>query len=68
MQISCGCRHTALVTLDHHLFIFAEDKYGKLGLPYNEDLYVPPILIPDIDNGIQVSCGAEHTAIIRFNK
>jgi len=63
VQLSCGWRHSALVTADGQLFVCGDNEYGKLGIG---DLVPRPTPMP-VAVGVrvsQVSCGHSHTGFV----
>ena len=65
-QISCGYRHSAVVTADGHIYMFGYNNNYQLGLGDTGNRNIPiPIL--GFSNVVQVSCGYEFTAFITDN-
>ncbi|GLD96868.1 hypothetical protein PINS_up005551 [Pythium insidiosum] len=78
VQVSCGYRHTAIVTgNDHQLFTFGYGECGRLGHGDEETVDEPKrveyfsSLIESLGNHVagiaQVSCGREHTMVVLQN-
>ncbi|GMF22035.1 unnamed protein product [Phytophthora fragariaefolia] len=77
IHISCGYRHTALITDDRHLYTFGHGECGRLGHGTQDDCTEPePVgyftsLIKaegvDVGGVVGVSCGREHTMAVTAN-
>jgi len=74
VSVSCGYRHTALVTHDRQLYTFGYGECGRLGHG-NEESYDEPTLVSYFSSRIRsdgasaggvvsVSCGREHTMVV----
>jgi len=74
VQIACGKEHAAALALDEsdqegapkHLFTWGDNQRGQLGHPLNDDmcLRVPRQVKLTNCSPKQVSCGANHTAML----
>lgn len=77
VQVSCGYRHTALITDDRHLYTFGHGECGRLGHGTEEDCVDPKpvvyfsslIAAEGVAMGgiADVSCGREHTMAVTGN-
>ncbi|XP_055811129.1 ultraviolet-B receptor UVR8 isoform X2 [Solanum dulcamara] len=62
--VSCGARHTAVVTGDSKVFCWGWNKYGQLGLGDVIDRNIPSQVSLDGHIPINVSCGWWHTLLL----
>ncbi|XP_078446964.1 regulator of chromosome condensation (RCC1) family protein isoform X2 [Wolffia australiana] len=62
--ISCGARHSAMVTDDGQVFCWGWNKYGQLGLGDALDRSVPSQVTFDGCHPVEVSCGWWHTLLL----
>ncbi|XP_015876568.2 ultraviolet-B receptor UVR8 isoform X1 [Ziziphus jujuba] len=62
--ISCGARHSAIITADAKVFCWGWNKYGQLGLGDVIDRNIPSQVV--IEGGIprNVACGWWHTLLL----
>lgn len=77
VQVSCGYRHTALVTDNRYLYTFGYGECGRLGHGDEESVETPTAvsffvsLIETVGASVggisQVSCGREHTMAVLVN-
>ncbi|XP_049405781.1 ultraviolet-B receptor UVR8 isoform X1 [Solanum stenotomum] len=62
--VSCGARHTAVVTGDSKVFCWGWNKYGQLGLGDVIDRNIPSQVSMDGHVPINVACGWWHTLLL----
>ncbi|KAG5607502.1 hypothetical protein H5410_028994 [Solanum commersonii] len=62
--VSCGARHTAVVTGDSKVFCWGWNKYGQLGLGDVVDRNIPSQVSMDGHVPINVACGWWHTLLL----
>ena len=62
--VSCGARHSALLTDDGHLFTWGWNKYGQLGLGDSVDRNIPCRVSIAGCRPRNVACGWWHTLLI----
>ncbi|KAG2730368.1 hypothetical protein I3843_01G283100 [Carya illinoinensis] len=62
--VSCGARHSALITEDRKVFCWGWNKYGQLGLGDVIDRNIPSQVIIDGCIPKNVSCGWWHTLLL----
>ncbi|GMY08439.1 ultraviolet-B receptor UVR8-like isoform X1 [Fagus crenata] len=62
--ISCGARHSALITEDRKVFCWGWNKYGQLGLGDVIDRNIPSLVTIDGCVPRNVSCGWWHTVLL----
>ncbi|CAI0412103.1 unnamed protein product [Linum tenue] len=64
MTVSCGARHSAVVTVDGKVFCWGWNKYGQLGLGDVIDRNIPSQLTIDGYTLRSVACGWWHTLLL----
>lgn len=62
--VSCGARHTAIVTEDQEVFCWGWNKYGQLGLADTIDRSIPTHVPIDALRPSNVACGWWHTLVL----
>ncbi|CAL1374581.1 unnamed protein product [Linum trigynum] len=62
--VSCGARHSAVVTVDGKVFCWGWNKYGQLGLGDVIDRNIPSQLTIDGYTLRSVACGWWHTLLL----
>lgn len=63
-SVSCGARHSAIITDEGEVFCWGWNKYGQLGLGDSMDRNVPCIVPVDGYHPLNVSCGWWHTLVL----
>ncbi|KAG8078471.1 hypothetical protein GUJ93_ZPchr0007g6291 [Zizania palustris] len=62
--VSCGARHSAIITDEGEVFCWGWNKYGQLGLGDSMDRNVPCSVPVDAFHPLNVSCGWWHTLVL----
>uniref|UniRef100_A0A0E0FVP4 Uncharacterized protein n=1 Tax=Oryza nivara TaxID=4536 RepID=A0A0E0FVP4_ORYNI len=62
--VSCGARHSAIITDEGEVFCWGWNKYGQLGLGDSMDRNVPCSVPVDAYHPLNVSCGWWHTLVL----
>lgn len=60
--ISCGLRHTLVITQEGLCFAWGENRYGQCGKSSSKTI-MKPIQIDSLPKSVGVSCGARHTIV-----
>ncbi|PWZ11180.1 Ultraviolet-B receptor UVR8 [Zea mays] len=63
-SVSCGARHSAIITDEGEVFCWGWNKYGQLGLGDSMDRNVPCSVRVDAYHPLNVSCGWWHTLVL----
>lgn len=66
-QVDCGFSHTAAIKTDGRLWIWGKNSRGQLGTNDTIDRSTPVTIFSSATNWKQVSCGAYHTAAIKYD-
>ncbi|KAJ3703336.1 hypothetical protein LUZ61_007041 [Rhynchospora tenuis] len=62
--VSCGARHSAMITEDGVVFCWGWNKYGQLGLGDAIDRNIPSQVQIEAYKPLNVSCGWWHTLVL----
>nr|XP_023012345.1 secretion-regulating guanine nucleotide exchange factor [Leptinotarsa decemlineata] len=68
-HVSCGLRHSAMITRDGGLLVAGTGAKGQLGIGHNFDdnNYLSISKVPDLENVISADSGQNHTVVLRDN-
>lgn len=66
-HVSCGLRHSAMITKEGGLLVAGTGSKGQLGLGdnYNDDNYLSISRVPDLEHVISVASGQHHTVALK---
>lgn len=66
-QVSCGLRHSAMITKDGGLLVAGTGSKGQLGLGdnYDDNSYLSISKVPDIEDVASVASGQHHTVMLK---
>lgn len=66
-EVSCGLRHTAMITKDDGVIVAGTGSKGQLGLGdnYNDDNYLSISKLPNVEDVKSVACGENHSVALR---
>ncbi|KAK9888729.1 hypothetical protein WA026_000955 [Henosepilachna vigintioctopunctata] len=66
-KVSCGLRHSAIITKDKELLMTGSGKNGQLGLGdnYDDDNYLSISKVPNLVDVISVASGENHTVCLK---
>ena len=71
IAVSCGDSHTAILKSNRTVYTFGDNSKGQLGNGTYTDSYTPVPVVDNngdiVENIISVSCGSEHSAIVKSN-
>lgn len=64
-QVACGKSYTAFLTAGGRVYMAGYNSHGQFGIrsPHVVE-FTPPILIPNLNNIVQISCGVAHSAFL----
>lgn len=67
--VSCGLRHSSMITKDNGVLVAGTGAKGQLGLGdnFNDNNYVTLSRVPELDDVISVASGQHHTVVLRGN-
>ncbi|XP_010923232.1 ultraviolet-B receptor UVR8 isoform X2 [Elaeis guineensis] len=63
-MVSCGARHSSMITEDGEVFCWGWNKYGQLGLGDAKDRNIPFQVPIEAYHPTDVSCGWWHTLVL----
>lgn len=66
-MISCGEKHTAVLTVQGHLYTMGSNLRGQLGLGEHLVKVGSPTLVESLSRVIQVACGNDFSVAICIN-
>ncbi|KAJ8956887.1 hypothetical protein NQ318_014304 [Aromia moschata] len=68
-HVSCGLRHSAMITKDGGLLVAGTGAKGQLGLGdnFDDNNYLSISKVPDLEDVISVASGQHHTVVLREN-
>ncbi|XP_060518323.1 uncharacterized protein LOC132697073 [Cylas formicarius] len=68
-QVSCGLRHSAIITKDGGLLVAGTGAKGQLGLGdnFDDNNYLSISRVPELNDVISVASGQHHTLVLRGN-
>lgn len=66
-RVSCGMRHTAMLTKDGGVVVAGTGAKGALGIGdnYNDDAYMSISKVPDLEDARSVAGGQNHTVCLK---
>ncbi|KAL3281467.1 hypothetical protein HHI36_004676 [Cryptolaemus montrouzieri] len=66
-RVSCGLRHSAIITKDNELLVAGTGKKGQLGLGdnYDDNNYLSISKVPNLFDVISVASGENHTVCLK---
>lgn len=66
-HISCGLRHSAVITKDQCLLVAGTGMKGQLGLGdnFSDDNYLSISKVPELQDIESVACGQNHTIVLK---
>lgn len=67
--MSCGLRHSAIITTDGGLLVAGTGEKGQLGIgdDFDDNNYLSLSRVPELNNVISVASGQNHTVVLREN-
>ncbi|XP_050301465.1 secretion-regulating guanine nucleotide exchange factor-like [Anthonomus grandis grandis] len=68
-KVSCGLRHSAIITKEGGLLVAGTGAKGQLGLGdnFDDNNYLSITRVPDLEDVISVASGQHHTLALREN-
>lgn len=66
-HVSCGLRHTAMITKEGGLLVAGTGSKGQLGLGdnFNDDNYLSISRVPDMEQVVSIASGQHHTVVLK---
>lgn len=68
-QVSCGLRHSAMLTKDGGVLVAGTGSKGQLGLgdAFDDNSYLSISKVPELEDVISVASGQHHTVVLKEN-
>jgi alpha-tubulin suppressor-like RCC1 family protein len=63
-QISCGAHHSALLTIDGHVYTMGSNIHGALGASPNLNYSFVPTLVEGLEEVSRIDCGPFHMCAV----
>ncbi|CAH1368480.1 hypothetical protein MTP99_009912 [Tenebrio molitor] len=66
-QVSCGLRHSAMLTKDGGLLVAGTGSKGQLGLGdnFDDNNYLSISKVPDLEEIVSIASGQHHTVVLK---
>lgn len=67
--MSCGLRHSAILTKDRELLVAGTGSKGQLGLGdnFDDNNYLSISKVPDLEEIVSIATGQHHTVVLKEN-